>query len=154
MPHFAARSALGAIALLGLASMKSVVDCHRCNASSLGTTCTGLEGGWDLSISIGVTNGRCHPLDGNPAECVAEACLSTILVSGTGPAHGGFTVCYEQTGAPQYCVTPAPSADSSGNVNLTLTKRTGCGNQMTYEATGPNGESKAPATMECKECLP
>lgn len=100
MPHFAARSVLGAIALLGLASMKPVVDCHGCNASSLGTTYTGLEGGWDLSISIGVTNGRCHPLDGNPAECVAEACLSTILVSGTGPAHGSFTVCYEQTGAP------------------------------------------------------
>jgi hypothetical protein len=150
-----ARTLLFTLLPLGaLLAFKPVPECHGCGASSLGTTSTGPQGGWNLTISIGVVNGKCDPLEGDPLQCVAEACQSTILVSGTGASSSSYNVCYEQTGAPKYCVTPTPSTDSSGNVNLTVTKRTGCGHEMTYEASGPSGESKATATMECKPCLP
>jgi len=142
-----------AILIATLLASTPVPDCHGCDASLLGSTSTGPQGGWNFTVSIGVTSGQCTSDGGAPPECVAESCQTTVLVSGTGVASTGYNVCYEQTGAPKYCVTPAPTTDASGNVNLTLTRRTGCGNEMTFEASGPNGESKASAKMECKPCV-
>lgn len=139
-----------------LTAMTPVPDCHGCVAVPVSNSTTGPQGGWDLTVHMGVTSGACDPSDGDPQSCVAESCQSTILVTGTGPASTQFDVCYLQTGYPKYCInTPvAPSTDANGNVNFTTSKRTGCGNEMRWEAAGPAGQSRAIAVMYCSECLP
>lgn len=143
------RSLFGVLALIGLASMKPVVECIGCQAAPNGTSTAGPQGGWNLTISIGVSSGVCTALDG---DCVAEACSSTVLVTGYGPPSTSLGACYQTTGAPKYCISPTPMTDASGNVSVPISKRTGCGNDTTYEVSGPNGESKVTAAMKCSAC--
>ena len=141
---------LGFSAIIGLSSMKPSSVCSGCVAPPQGTTEAGPQGGWNLTIQQAVTSGICAETAGG--ACAAQSCASTILVSGFGPPSTTFSACYQTTRAPKYCVSPAPTTDANGNVNFGPTKRAGCGNDMYWEVSGPNGESKVTASMKCSTC--
>ena len=141
---------LGFSALIGLSSMEPVAVCQGCEATPGYAGGGTPQLGWDLEIMQAVTSGICT--EAPSGTCAAQSCVSTVLVSGYGPFNATFSGCYQTTGSQKYCVSPAPVTDQHGNVNYTSSKRYGCGNEIDWEFSGPNGESKVTANARCSKC--